>query len=364
MCARTALHAEHLRLGARMMDFHGWELPVQFEGILAEHRHCRTAAAVFDTSHMGQFRIRARPEALAHLTTQNAPALPVGRCQYGLLLNEAGGILDDTILMRLGQEDFLLVGNGRTARSDFAWVSSRLGAGEAVLQSAEGGWCKLDLQGPRSAQALAPLTDANLRSLRYFHVTLASVCGQPCILSRTGYTGELGYEIFAPAEGVVGIFREFLANPLVRPAGLGARDSLRLEMGYPLYGEDMDAATNPFEASLGAFVRFEHDFIGSAALRAAGPPARRRVLFATAGRQRPLAGNEIEHGGRVVGRVTSAAFSPSLEAAIGQGYVAAELTAPGTELAIKAPRHVLAATIAEPPLYKHGTCRTKELHLP
>ncbi len=361
MNQRTALYAEHVRLGGRMVDFHGWDLPVQYESILAEHRHCRQAAAVFDTSHMGQLRIHARPAAIAQVTTQNAPALAIGRCQYGFLLNEAGGILDDSILMRLGDEDFLLVVNAGPAASDFAWVSARLPEGEVTLQSAQGGWCKLDLQGPKSAQVLAPLTDAALPRLGYYHVVQARVCGHPCILSRTGYTGELGYEIFARAEGVVTIFRELLANPLVRPAGLGARDSLRLEMGYPLYGEDMDAQTNPFETSLGSFVRFDHDFIGSAALRAAGEPQRRRVSFAAASRQKAWAGNAIEQGGRTVGRVTTAAFSPSLEVSIGEGYVPPGLATPGTELVVKAPRNDLPVTVAQTPLYKNGTCRTKEL---
>ena len=343
-----------------MVDFHGWELPVQYAGILTEHRHCREAASLFDTSHMGQLRIHARPSDVAQVTTQNAGALPIGRCQYGFLLNEAAGILDDAILMRLGEEEFLLVINAGPTTSDFAWVSNHLAGAEVVLQSAQG-WGKLDLQGPRSADVLAPRTDARLGSFGYFSVTRARVCGHSCILSRTGYTGELGYEIFAPVESVLAIFRELLAHPLVKPAGLGARDSLRLEIGYPLYGEDMDAATTPFEAGLGGFIHFDHEFIGSAALRAAGEPQRRRVAFVASSRQRAWAGNVIEHAGCAVGRVTTAVFSPSLEVSIGQGYVLPGFAAPGTELVVKTPRGNLSATVAQTPLYKRGTCRTKEL---
>ena len=361
MNQRTALYAEQLRLGGRMVDFHGWDLPVQFESILTEHLHCREAAVVFDTSHMGQLRIRARPSALARVTTQNAGALAVGRCQYGFLLNEAAGILDDTILMRLGDEDFLLVVNAAPAAGDFAWVRTHLSEGDVVLQSADGGWCKLDLQGPKSAQVLAPLTDAPLRSLGYYHVVQARVCGHPCIVSRTGYTGELGYEIICGAESVPTIYGELLASDLVTPAGLGARDSLRLEMGYPLYGDDIDAGTTPFEASLGGFIRFDHDFIGSAALRAAGEPRRLRVAFAAASRQKAWAGNEIEHNGHAVGRITTAAFSPSLQVSIAQGYVPADLATPGAELIVKTPRRDLPVAVAHRPLYKHGTCRTKEI---
>ncbi|MBM4042939.1 MAG: glycine cleavage system aminomethyltransferase GcvT [Planctomycetes bacterium] len=361
MSQRTALYAEHLRLGGRMVDFHGWELPVQYEGILAEHRHCREAAAVFDTSHMGQLRVRARPSALAQVTTQDAAALAIGRCQYGFLLNEAGGILDDTILIRLGAEDFLLVVNAAPAARDLAWLRTRLPEAEVTLQAPEGGWGKLDLQGPKSAQVLAPLADVELGSLGYFSVTRARVCGNDCVLTRAGYTGELGYELMAPSESIAAIFGELVAHPAVKPAGLGARDSLRLEMGYPLYGEDMDAGTSPFEASLGSFIRFGHDFVGSAALQAAGAPSKRRVAFVAASRQRACAGNEIAHGGRTVGRVTTAAFAPSLDVSIGQGYVPADLATPGTELTIRTPRRDLAAVVAQPPLYKHGTCRTKEL---
>jgi aminomethyltransferase len=229
-----------------------------------------------------------------------------------------------------------------------------------VLQSAQG-WGKLDLQGPQSAEVLAPRTDAELRSLGYFHVARAKVCGHDCILSRTGYTGELGYEVFAPAESVLAIFRELVAHPAVKPAGLGARDSLRLEMGYPLYGDDMDAGTNPFEAGVGGFIRFDHDFIGAAALRAAGDPMRKRVAFAASSRQKAWSGNEIWHDGRPVGRVTTAVFAPSLDVSIGMGYAAAELAAPGVELVVKTPRRDLAVTVTQPPLYKHGTCRIKEL---
>ena len=343
-----------------MVDFHGWELPVQYAGILTEHRHCREAASLFDTSHMGQLLVRARPSQFSQVTTQNAITLPIGRCRYGFLLGDAGGILDDAILMRLGEEEFLLVLNAGPTTSDFAWVSNHLAGAEVVLQSAQG-WGKLDLQGPRSADVLAPRTDARLGSFGYFSVTRARVCGHDCILSRTGYTGELGYEIFAPVESVLAVFRELLAHPLVKPAGLGARDSLRLEMGYPLYGEDMDAATTPFEAGLGGFIRFDHEFIGSAALRAAGEPKRKLVAFAAASRQRAWSGNEIWHAGRPVGRVTTAAFSPSLDVSIGMGYVPTALATPGAGLTVKTPRRDLAVTVAQAPLYKNGTCRTKEL---
>jgi aminomethyltransferase len=358
---RTILDNEHARLGARMVDFHGWDLPVQFEGILAEHRHCRQNACIFDTSHMGQLLIRAQAEDVGRVTTQNAAALPVGRDKYGFLLNEAGGILDDTILMRLGEAEFLLVVNAGPADSDLAWLHERLPRAADIVDQRAAGWGKLDLQGPASAHVLAPLTDAPLATLGYFAVTRAKVCGRDCILSRTGYTGELGYELFAPGESVVALFRELVAHPLVKPAGLGARDSLRLEAGLPLYGDDLDATTNPLEAGLEAFVSFDHDFLGADALKslAARPLARKLVAFAAQSRQRAWHGNELWRDDEPVGVVTSAAFAPTLGISIGLGYVRPALAATGTDLVAKTPRGGLPVTVAEKPLYKNGTARTR-----
>ena len=362
MSKRTPLYDEHVRRGGRMVDFHGWELPVQYAGILAEHRGCRESAALFDTSHMGQLRIRASGAALGRVTTQDAAALGVGRGRYGFLLDECGGILDDTVLMRLAEEDFLLAANSATAEADAAWVRRHLAEGEVVVQSAEG-WGKLDLQGPLSAQVLAPHSDADLRALRYFSNAPASVCGHPCVLSRTGYTGEMGYEIFAPAEAIVAVFRELLADERAVPAGLGARDSLRLEMGYPLFGEDMDAATTPFEANAAGFVALDREFVGAEALRrlASEAPERLLVAFASESRQRPRAGGELRSEGRAVGVVTSAGFSPSLEVSIAMGYVPPALAAAGTRLAAETRRGELTVTVTDTPLYTHGTCRTREL---
>jgi aminomethyltransferase len=310
---------------------------------------------------MGQLRIRAAPDALGRVTTQDPARLGIGRGRYGFLLNEAGGILDDTILMRLADEEFLLVVNAGTAQADLEWVRARLSAGDVTLQSAEG-WGKLDLQGPLSAKVLAQHTDADLATLSYFGNTRATVCGGACLLSRTGYTGELGYELYARDEAIVAVFRELAADERVRPAGLGARDSLRLEMGYPLYGADIDAETNPFEAGLDAFAEPGRDFVGSAALRrlAGEPPRRTLVAFVAESRQQARSGGAIRDGGRAVGVVTSAAFSPSLGVSIGMGYVPPTLAVPGTPLTVETRRRDLPVAVAGKPLYSQGTCRTRE----
>jgi len=360
---RTPLYDQHVALGARIVDFHGWELPVQYEGILAEHTHCRAAASLFDTSHMGQLHIHAPPDALGRVTTQNAATLGVGRARYGFLLDERGGILDDTLLMRLAADEFLLVVNAGTQDDDLAWIQAHVDAGEAVSLSAAG-WAKLDLQGPRSAAVLSPLTETDLSGLGYFHVTRAVVCGHDCILSRTGYTGELGYEVFAPAAALAAIFAVLAGHESVKPAGLGARDSLRLEMGYPLYGDDISVETTPFEGGLGGFLRFDHPFIGSDALTSAPPPATTIVAFTTGSRRRPWGGDAICHGDQPVGSVTSAAFAPSLNEAIGMGSAPPALALPGARLTVRTRRGDLPVTVCSRPLYSHGTCRTKELGLP
>lgn len=366
MPRKTVLHDEHVALGGRIVDFHGWLLPVQYQGILAEHKHCRSAAALFDTSHMGQILITTNdPDAIGLVATQDAAAMKVGRCKYGFLLNDAGGIIDDTVLMRLSEKQFMLVVNAGTADEDFRLVSERLADSAEVVNRCRAGWAKIDLQGPLSAQILAPLTDADLSRLGYFSVVRTNLCRADCILSRTGYTGELGYEIFAPGDSIVEIFARLTADDRVVPAGLGARDSLRLEMCYPLHGQDIDANTNPVEADLAFFLKSGRPYAGSQAVKritAAGVD-RKLVAFVSRTRRRCRSGDTIRLDGQPVGTVTSGAFSPSLDVSIGMGYVRAnlaDLAGPGRELQVAADRAAVAVTLAEKPIYKQGTCRTKE----
>ena len=360
---KTVLHDRHVALGARVIDFHGWLLPVQYEGVLAEHRHCRSAAVVFDTSHMGQFLIQgpAVAAALSAICTQNAQALPAGRCRYGFLLNERGGILDDTILMRLGEDEFLLVVNAGTLADDLRWLQSHLFADVELTDLSAAAWGKIDLQGPASFDVLSPLVDTDLTRLPYFGVTRAVCEGRSVTLSRTGYTGELGYEIMAAGDDLGAVFDRLVAAEAVRPAGLGARDSLRLEMGYPLYGQDISPEYNPHAAGLVQFVSGDHEFLGSAALRAAAQTAPTRTLaaFKAASRRRANPGNEILRDGEAVGVVTSGAFSPSLDVSIAMGYVRTDLAEPGTELTVQTDRAEMPVIVGEMPLYRQGTCRKK-----
>ncbi|MCD4823905.1 MAG: glycine cleavage system aminomethyltransferase GcvT [Phycisphaerae bacterium] len=368
---RTFLYDQHVALGARMVDFAGWLLPVQYEGILAEHKHCRAEAVIFDTCHMGQFLITG-PDAAAKLAgalTQDTVKLPVGRGKYGFILNDAGGVIDDTIIMRLADDEFLLVVNATTAAGDLKALQARLG-GETQI-TVQASWGKLDIQGPRSFDVLQGLVETDLSQMRYFGCCRTRAGGVDCILSRTGYTGELGYEIFMPGQKLAELTRTILANPLVKPAGLGSRDSLRLEMGYPLYGHELSDEINPVEAGLGFFFDIERNFHGADALRkftaAVTPTAqvanlchhRQLVALLSDQRRRFNTGDAILCDGQVVGEVTSGVFSPSLERVVGMGYVQPGKSAAGQELAVQTARAELPVVVSETPMYPDGTCRMK-----
>jgi aminomethyltransferase len=357
---RTPLYEKHLQAGGRMVDFAGWELPIQYESMLGEHRHCRTATSLFDTSHMGQFRVTG-PTAAAELTralAQNAENLPAGRGRYGFLLNEAGFVIDDTVLFRLADDDFLLVVNAGPAVGDASVLQHRLTDAALRIQS---DWGKLDVQGPTSRDALGPLTEVDLNSLPYFGVCQTVVNNTTCILARSGYTGELGYEIFMPSHALPALWDELLKNPNVKPAGLGARDSLRLEMAYPLYGHELSLEINPVEAGLANYVDPFGPYVGAEAIREAELtcPAKSLVALQSSQRRPFRTGDEIIFGGKQIGEISSGVFSPSLEIAVGMGFVPPNLAEIGTELIVKTARAEIPVAVVEKPFYKKGTCRKK-----
>ncbi len=367
MPQQTPLHDKHEQLGGRMVEFAGTRLPVQYESVLAEHRRCRAVAALFDTSHMGQLLLEGpdAPGAIAGVCTQNAETLKVGRCRYGFLLNESGGVLDDTILMRLGEERFLLVVNAGTRGGDLAHVRAHLPERLGVIDRLDDGWGKIDLQGPEAFAVLDPLCE-NLASMKFFSVREAVVDGRAVTLARTGYTGELGWEIMGEADDLLALWDRLLEHPQVAPAGLGARDSLRLEMAYPLYGHELSVEVTPIEAAAGGFVDLKRDFLGVERLRGQIEQGPEKLLVGLRAetRRRANPGDEIHRSGgefpehrRHVGAVTSGGFSPSLECSIALGYVSADCAEPGTELIIATRRAELPVTVVERPFYKEGTCR-------
>jgi aminomethyltransferase len=355
----TPLCQEHQRLKALMAPFGGWQMPIQYEGIIAEHKWCREQASLFDICHMGEFLFLGDIQAsgLEEVFTFSVSSIPVGRSRYGFLLNEQGGIIDDLIVFRLAEDAVMIVVNAATIANDFAVIKGRLRGGTFENVSAATG--KLDLQGPLSREVLLKAFGPAIGQLPYFKFSKMSILGVEAIVSRTGYTGELGYEIFLPAAKVVELWQMLLADERVKPAGLGARDVLRLEVGYSLYGSDIDETTTPLEAGLGAFVNFDKEFIGKAALLKQQQEGIKRLktAFKVNSRRSPRHHYEICFEGGSVGSVSSGVFSPMLGCGVGMGYVNPHVAVLGAPLTIRHENVSMEATVVELPFYKGGSLR-------
>lgn len=356
----TPLIEEHRALSARLGPFGGWLMPIQYSGIIAEHEWTRTKASLFDICHMGEFFIKggARETGLDRLFTADIVSLEVNKCRYGFLLSETGGILDDVIIYRLEDTSWMAVVNAATAGQDAQHFRKHLSAG-ASFEDASGKLGKFDLQGPASEAILCRFCGPEISRLSYYGFGYFNFLGERTLISRTGYTGERGYELYIPADRIVRAWRSLLENEHLRPAGLGARDTLRLEMGYPLYGQDISIETTPLDAGLEKFVDFSKDFLGKPALleqkeRGVG---RHLVYFVTKSRKAPrheFIIRSMEH--RDLGVVTSGSFSPSLACGIGMGYVSAELKEKESIL-ISDGKTEMEAAVARKPFYRKGTAR-------
>jgi len=343
-----------------MAPFGGWDMPIRYDGIIAEHGWCRTRSALFDVCHMGEFLFEGDPEesGIETVFTFSVQSIPIGRSRYGFLLNERGGIIDDLIVFRLDGRRAMIVTNAATIAGDFSVINSRLRGGTLRDVTAETG--KVDLQGPLARQVLVDCFGERIAGVPYFAFVTMELLGCEAIVSRTGYTGELGYEIFIPAARVGDLWDLLLADERVRPAGLGARDLLRLEMGYSLHGHDIDESITPLEAGLEGFVRHDRGFVGKEALlrqRESGA-GRRRVAFEVEGRRSPRQGYDILHSGRNVGIVTSGAFSPSLGRGIGMGLVTPETAVVGSRLTVCHDRVSMEAVACALPFYRGGSLRS------
>jgi aminomethyltransferase len=356
----TPICGRHRALNALMAPFGGWDMPIQYEGILAEHSWCRTQAALFDICHMGEFTFQGDFDAggLENVFTFSVKTIPVGRSRYGFLLNEQGGIIDDLIVFRLSEDKVMIVVNAATTTKDFAAIQGRLQGGVFTDISAATG--KVDIQGPLSRDVMVAFFGEEVAAIPYFKFITMTILGVPAIVSRTGYTGELGYEIFIPSEKVCELWDLFLQDVRVKPAGLGARDVLRLEVGYSLYGSDIDEETTPLEAGLEGFINFDKDFVGKDALLCLKEQgvAQRKVAFEVIGRRSPRHQYNICHDGETVGSVTSGVFSPMLGRGIGIGFVKPGLAATGTPLTISHERVSMEATVCDLPFYRGGSVRS------
>jgi aminomethyltransferase len=370
---RTPLHALHVSLGGKMVPFAGYEMPVQYPaGVLKEHLHTRAAAGLFDVSHMGQVRVRPKSgeiadaaAALERLVPMDLLGLAPGRQRYALFTDEQGGILDDLMIANRGDHLFLVVNAARKAE-DMAHLEAALGSSCAV-ERIEGGL--IALQGPRAEAALATLVP-DVAGMRFMDVRSASIGGAPAVISRSGYTGEDGFEIAVAAERTVEIAERLLALPEVLPVGLGARDSLRLEAGLCLYGNDIDTTTTPVEAALEWAIQPARraggaragGFPGEAVVlgQIAAGAARRRVGLRPEGRAPMREGTEIfaDEAGEAIGTVTSGGFGPSLDAPVAMGYVPIGQAAPETRLSGRLRGRMAPVTVARMPFIKPGYKRT------
>jgi aminomethyltransferase len=359
----TPLHDRHVALGARLIEFGGWLMPVQYSGILEEHRAVRERAGLFDLSHMGELFVEGPDSgpALAAALVSNPPALAVGRAQYSMICAEDGGIIDDLIVYRLAEDRFLVVTNASNAHVVSDALVERLAGFKAVLDDRSLATALCAVQGPRSVDIVGPITDIDLGALRYYAIAEGHVASIPALVARTGYTGEDGFEIFVENARALELWDALVASGQphgLAPVGLGARDTLRLEAGMPLYGNDLDRTTNPFEAGLGRVVKLDKpgDFVGRAALEkvARDGPTRKLIGLVMEGRGIARHGYPVHRDARRTGAVTSGTHSPSLGRAIAMAYVAPDDAESGTILDVEIREQRVPAAVVDLPFYRRN----------
>ena len=357
----TALSATHEALGAKMVPFAGYNMPVSYEGVTAEHQTVRTGVGVFDVSHMGEFLIEG-PKALdliQRVTSNDAAKLEVGRAQYSCLPNETGGIVDDLIVYRVKPETYLLVVNAANIDKDWDHISGYNDAIGAAMRNISDAYSLLAIQGPKAAEAMQSLTSVDLNAIPFYHFVVGDFADIPhVIISATGYTGSGGFEIYCKNEEVKQVWdRVMQAGEAygIKPIGLAARDTLRLEMGYCLYGNDIDDTTSPLEAGLGWITKFSKDFVNSKGLAAQKEAGVDQKLVGFELNERGIPRKDypiVDSEGTQLGRVTSGTMSPSLGKGIGLGYVPVSYSKPGTEVYIQIRKRNIRATVVKPPFYK------------
>ena len=356
---KTPLHEVHQESGAKMVPFGGWEMPVEYSGLIAEHQAVRSSAGLFDVSHMGEFEVSG-PGALAFLqrvTANDVAKLAVGQAQYSALPMPNGCPVDDVIVYRRGEQRYLIVVNAANVDKDWAWLRAQ-GTSDCSLDDQSAAFALLALQGPKAQAILQGLTPLDLKSIAFYHFAEAPVCGHSAIVARTGYTGEDGFELFLPPDSAPEVWRRLVeaGGPHgLLPAGLGARDTLRLEARMLLYGNDMDETTTLIEAGLGWIVSLEKgEFNGRQVLsdqKASGAP-RKLVGFEATERGIPRHGYPVFLGEEQAGAVTSGTFAPFLQKGIGLAYLPSARASVGTELAVGIRGKRIGARVVKTPFYK------------
>jgi len=362
---KTALNAVHRRLGAKMVEFNGWDMPVEYpSGIIAEHMAVRTGVGIFDVSHMGDIRLSG-PEALVavqHISMNDAARLAIGQAQYSALLYPQGTFVDDVIVHRLGEAEYLLVINAGTREKDFNWVRDNTRQFDCRVENLSDEFTQIAIQGPKGVDLLQKVTDADLSDAKFYWVTRGTVCGlKETLIARTGYTGEDGFEIYIPSdeETSTRVWDDVLEAGKqlgAIPCGLGARNTLRLEAKLPLYGHEISDTINVWEAGLDRFCKMEKpEFIGRAALERFKSETLKRTLVGLEMIERGIArdGYKVwDEGGREIGYVTSGSYSPFLKQNIALAYVPPELSSVGTELQVEIRGQGVTAKVVPTPFYR------------
>jgi len=360
---KTPLNARHRASGARMVPFSGWDMPVEYSGIVQEHNAVRTRAGLFDVSHMGEIEIAGKDAlaAVQRISSNDASKLAVGQAQYSGLMTPQGTFVDDLLVYRLAPSHFLLVVNAGNIPKDYAWIAEQIASvGDAVAVDASSRYALIALQGPAAVDVLQPLTGVDLASMKYYWFAHGEVANVRATVSRTGYTGEDGFEVFVPPQSADRVWQAILESGKVAeviPCGLGARDTLRLEASMRLYGNDIDDTTTALEADLGWIVGWKKDdFIGASALREqkAGGVARKIVGFEMVDRGIARHGYDAFVGDSNAGVVTSGTQTPFLKKAIGMAYLPLEHTAPNTEFDVEIRGKRTRARVVPMPFYKRA----------
>lgn len=357
----TALNDTHVALKAKMVPFAGFHMPVQYEGVTAEHLTVRNSLGVFDVSHMGEFIVSGK-NALAliqKITSNDASKLKVGDAQYSCFPNENNGIVDDLICYRIKENKYLLVVNASNIEKDWNWISKYNDAFGAELKDVSDEYCLLAIQGPKAIEAMQSLSSLDLNTIPYYTFKIGDFAGfENVLISSTGYTGSGGFEIYCKNSEALHIWTKvFEAGHSygIKPIGLAARDTLRLEMGYCLYGNEINDATSPIEAGLSWITKFNKDFVNHKALaqQKNQKPEKKLVGFELNERGIPRQGYDIvDENGAIIGNVTSGTMSPSLQKGIGMGYVSIEFSKPGTKIYIQVRKKAIPAVVVKMPFYK------------
>ncbi|MCF1191848.1 glycine cleavage system aminomethyltransferase GcvT [Mangrovimonas sp. AS39] len=356
----TALYDTHVALGAKMVPFAGYNMPVQYEGVNIEHETVRKGVGVFDVSHMGEFLIEG-PNALEliqKISTNDASKLTIGKAQYSCMPNDNGGIIDDLIIYRIKEETYLLVVNASNIEKDWNWISSKNDVG-AEMRNLSDDYSLLAIQGPKAVEAMQSLSSHDLSAITFYNFIVGDFAGiEHVIISATGYTGSGGFEIYCKNSEVKQVWDKVMeagSSFGIKPIGLAARDTLRLEMGYCLYGNDIDDTTSPIEAGLGWITKFTKDFTNSEALKAEKEAGPKRKLIAFELDERGIPRHDysiVDEQGNDIGHVTSGTMAPSLGKGIGLGYVVTEQASLGNKIFIQIRKNAVPASIVKLPFYK------------